>query len=143
MKGYLLDTNVISELKRTVPDACVVGWYVDRMPSELYLASMTIGELLRGANKLADETRKLQLVDWIDNTVIPQFHGRILSFDTHAAREWGELMGSNDAKGKTLPSMDAQIAAIARVNQLRVVSRNVKDFGRMLDSVINPFETKV
>jgi len=143
MRGYLLDTNVISELKRSRPDSGVIEWFQDKQTSELYLASMTIAELMRGAHKLTDAVRKQFFLDWIDNTVIVQFDRRILSFDNAAAREWGLLMGLNDARGETLPSADAQIAAIARVNQLHIVSRNVKDFRRMLDTVIDPFAQSV
>lgn len=139
MKGFLLDTNIISELIRPKPDPNVITWIASRMASDLFIASMTIGELTRGAHKISDRKRGLKLQNWIAHDVMHQFNHRILAFDTKAARDWGILMGDGDRQGLVLPAADAQIAAIARVNQLSIATRNTKDFERMLDSVVNPF----
>ena len=139
MKGFLLDTNIISELIRPKPDPNVVSWIADRMASELFIASMTIGELTRGAQKIGNTKRGLRLQNWIAQDVMHQFDHRILAFDTKAAIDWGILMGDGDRLGLALPAADAQIAAIARVNRLSIATRNTKDFERMLDSVVNPF----
>ena len=139
MKGFLLDTNIISELIRPKPDANVVSWIANRMASELFITSMTIGELTRGAQKIGNTKRGLELQHWIAHDVMQQFNHRILAFDTKAARDWGILMGDGDRHGLSLPAADTQIAAIARVNQLSIATRNTKDFERMLDSIVNPF----
>lgn len=139
MKGFLLDTNVISELIRPKPAPAVVAWIADRMASDLYIASITIGELTRGALKIGNTTRGVKLQNWIEHDVMYQFNHRILAFDTKAARDWGALMGASDKQGVILPAADAQIASIARVNQLSIATRNTRDFERMLDSVVNPF----
>ena len=143
MKGFLLDTNIISELIRPKPDQNVVSWIADRMASELFITSMTIGELTRGAQKTGNNKRGLRLQNWIAHDVMHQFDHRILAFDTRAAIDWGILMGDGDRLGLTLLAADAQIAAVARVNQLSIATRNTKDFERMLDSVVNPFSPAI
>lgn len=139
MKGFLLDTNIISELIRPRPDPAVVAWIAERVVSELFIASITIGELTRGAQKIGNTERGLKLQNWIAHEIMHQFNHRILAFDTKAARVWGSMMGDSDRRGATLPAADAQIAAIAHVNQLSIATRYTKDFERMLESVVNPF----
>ena len=143
MKGFLLDTNIISELIRPKPDQNVVSWIADRMASELFITSMTIGALTRGAQKIGNNKRGLRLQNWIAHDVMHQFDHRILAFDTKAAIDWGFLMGDGDRLGLTMPAADAQIAAVARVNRLSIATRNTKDFERMLDSVVNPFSPAI
>ena len=89
MKGFLLDTNLISELIRPKPDANVVSWIANHMASELFITSMTIGELTRGAQKIGNTKRELELQHWISYDIMQQFNHRILAFDTKAARDWG------------------------------------------------------
>ena len=140
MSGFLLDTNVVSELILPKPNVHVVGWVSAQQPDSLFLSTMTIGELMRGACKLGDTQRSKRLKRWISQKIATQFERRILEFDQRSALHWGEMMGTNDRAGSSLPSADAQIASVAVVNKLTVVTRNVKDFERMLDIVINPFE---
>lgn len=140
MTGFLLDTNVVSELIRPKPDPCVVAWVRVQATDNLFLSTMTIGELMRGASKLGDTRRGARLKQWVKQDIVLQFKQRIVAFDEPAALQWGAMMGENDAMGETLPAADAQIAAVAIVNKLTVVTRNVNDFERMLDVVINPFE---
>lgn len=140
MSGFLVDTNVISELIKQVPNKAVCQWIDQRKPAELYLASMTIGELMRSASKIGNTRRGKTLLKWVEIDLTTQFSQRILPFDGTAAAEWGRVMGESDRLGKSLPFADAQIAAIARVHQLTIVTRNVKDFERMFESVLNPFD---
>ena len=139
MTGFLLDTNIISELIRSRPDPQVIAWIKTQAAGELFLSSMTIGELMRGAKKLGDTPRGARLQQWVQQDVVSQFKQRILVFDEPAAIQWGCMMGKNDASGTPLPAADVQIAAIAIVNKLTVVTRNTRDFERMLETVINPF----
>jgi predicted nucleic acid-binding protein len=140
MSGFLLDTNVVSELILPKPNAHVVGWMSAQQANTLFLSTMTIGELMRGASRLGDTQRGIRLRRWIYQGIATQFENRILDFDQRSALRWGDMMGTGDRKGSSLPSADAQIASVAIVNRLTVVTRNVKDFERMLDSVVNPFE---
>ena len=83
---------------------------------------MTIRELTRGAQKIGNTKPGLKLQNWFANDVMHRFDHRILAFETRAARGWGILMGDGDGFGLTLPSADAQIAAIARVNRLSIAT---------------------
>ena len=136
--AFLLDTNVVSELARPRPDENAMAWLRERAASDLYLCAPTFGELIRGAEKIADTAKGRRLVHWIEE-LGDQFAGRILTFDLRAARHWGSLMGTNDRSGRTLPAADAQIAAIAAVHGLTLVTRNVRDFERMTDAILDPF----
>ena len=140
MKGYLLDTDVVSELRRHPPGKNVAAWLKRRVPEELYLANLTIGELQRGASKLGNTRRAVETSAWIDALINVQFVERILMFDMRSARRWGRMMGEHDHVGKTLPSADAQIAAVALEHDLVAVTRNEKDFRRMISDIVNPFE---
>ena len=139
MKGFLLDTNIVSELARRRPDPNVTFWLENQNPSDLFLSSITLGELIRGASKVENTQRGTVLRRWISEKLTAQFRNRILSFDIPAANVWGTMMGKNDARGNPLPPADAQIAAIAKVHNLMIVTRNTKDFYKMVDSLTNPF----
>lgn len=140
MSGFLLDTNVVSELFLPKPNAQVVAWLSAQVPESLFLSTMTISELMRGASKLGGTQRGTRLKRWISQDIATQFENRILDFDQRSVLCWGEMMGTDDRAGSSLPSADAQIASVALVNKLTVVTRNIKDLERMLDIVVNPFE---
>ncbi|MEQ8346356.1 MAG: PIN domain-containing protein [Sneathiellaceae bacterium] len=97
---FLLDTNVISETVRPSPDPHVLAWLESQTPRDLYLAAMTIGELVRGARRLADGPQRDRLQTWIERDLTAQFEGRIVPFDDAAARLWGALMGDGDRRGR-------------------------------------------
>ena len=137
--SYLLDTNVISEVVRPRPSASVLAWMEIQRPAELFLAAQTLGELTRGARKLPDEDRRARLERWIEVDLARQFDGRLLPFDTAAARIWGRLMGDGDRVGRTPPAADAQIAAVALSSRLTLVTRNTKDFERFDLALIDPW----
>ena len=138
--AFLLDTNIVSETVRPKPEPKVLAWVEQRNPTELFLASMTIGELMRGACKIKEEPRRTTYERWIENDLSDQFEGRILAFDDKAARTWGRLMGDGDRKGLTPAAADAQIAAIAIDHGLVLVTRNVKDFQNFDLKITNPWD---
>jgi predicted nucleic acid-binding protein len=137
---FLLDTNVISETVRPRPEPLVLAWLERQSPVELFLASQTIGELVRGACKVGEKARRDRFTQWIEEDLARQFEGRILAFDEAAARIWGSLMGEGDRTGQTPPAADTQIAAVAIARDLTLVTRNVKDFERFDVAVLNPWE---
>ncbi|MBF9052592.1 PIN domain-containing protein [Roseobacter sp. HKCCD9010] len=138
--AFLLDTNIVSETVRPKPERRVLAWIEERSPAELFLASMTIGELMCGARRIKDEPRRTTYERWIENDLSEQFEGRILPFDDKAARTWGRLMGDGDRKGLTPAAADAQIAAIAINHRLILVTRNVRDFQNFDLEIINPWD---
>jgi predicted nucleic acid-binding protein len=79
--SYLIDTNVLSEIRRKTPDANVVKWVNSRPPTSLYLSVLTLGELRKGIDSLADSKRRLKLLDWLESELPLFFAGRILAID--------------------------------------------------------------
>lgn len=133
---YLVDTCVVSDLRRVNPNESVLSWFLSVRNSDIHLSAITIAELQRGAHPVR-ESRPLfaeELESWLEEAMISQFP--VLPFDTAAAREWGRMGIDDDAKN----SLDAMIAAIARSRDLTVVTRNVKDFRGLDVAYLNPFE---
>ncbi len=140
MTAFLLDTNVISETVRPRPEPRVLRWIREQTPRDLFLSAMTLGELVRGSQRLPDPSRSLRCRNWIRHDLTRQFDGRILAFDEQAAVLWGEIMGAGDRSGEPRPALDAQIAAIAARYGLALATRNIKDFQEMGVSLLNPWE---
>lgn len=139
MAGFLLDTNVVSELVRPKPAQPVLDWVAAQAPDQLMLSAITIGELTRGIAKLAPGRRRRTLQRWIDVDLEKEFAGRILPFDHGTATVWGHLMGDGDRAGRPRPAIDAQIAATALRHRLAVVTRNSADFAGMGIRSIDPW----
>src|SRR5271165_2456263 len=91
MKGFLVDTNCISELIRTNPDTSVVGWFEAVDESLIFISVLTIGEISKGINLLSDSTRRLRLQTWLEVDLRSRFQGRILAIDEAVASKWGTL----------------------------------------------------
>ncbi len=142
MSGFLLDTNVISETVKPHPNETVLSWLSAQRPSQLFLPALSIGELMRGARKVADASRRSAYERWIKEELLHQFDGRVVAFDQAAAITWGEIMGDGDRTGRVRPAADAQIAALARRYQLVLVTRNTKDFKPMGVEVVDPWSAK-
>lgn len=137
--AFLLDTNVVSEPVKRRPHERVVAWIEAQDPAELFLASQTIGELIRGARRLTDPDRGERLERWIETDLRRQFENRVLPFDRPAAVTWGRLMGDGDRAGRTPSAADAQIAAVAIVHKLVLVTRNIEDFDRFDLALLDPW----
>ena len=135
--AYLLDTNVVSELRRPRPHGGVVDWIQSVDDAELYLASVTIGEIQAGIEitREQDPTKAGEIELWLDQ-VCTTFN--ILNMDGSAFRHWAQLM---HRQSNTLYE-DAMIAAIAKVHQLTVVTRNVVDFRGFDIPLLNPFANR-
>jgi predicted nucleic acid-binding protein len=133
---FLLDSNVISELRRIKPHGAVLAWLDATPHDEIAIPSIVIGELQAGAeiSRRQDPAKAAELEMWIEEIL---FNWEIVPIDALIAREWGRLM---ERKSKVLFE-DAMIAATARVRQLVVVTRNVKDFAHFGVQVLNPFLT--
>lgn len=136
---YLLDTCLISELVKKEPDASVIQWLDQQEESTLYLSVLTIGELIKGVNKLPDGARKDELQAWVDHDLALRFDERLLLIDRAVAGRWGEIQGNAERLGKKLPVMDSLIAATALVHNLAVVTRNVRDMELCGAKVLNPW----
>ena len=137
--AYLIDTNVISETFKPRPERRVVDWIGGQMANDLFLASISLGELVRGACGVKDGAKRERFERWIYRDLAAQFQGRILPFDRQAAVIWGEIMGDGDRTGSPKPMADAQIAAVAQRHGLTVATRNVRDFAGMEVGLFNPW----
>jgi predicted nucleic acid-binding protein len=134
--SYLLDTHVLSELRRKQPNKGVSAWFAQRPASSLYLSVLTLGELRKGIDGVQDDARKLALSDWLHTELSMFFLGRVLSIDEQVAYRWGQLVA---AAGRPLPAIDSLLAATALVHGLHMVTRNAKDFEGLGLDVINPW----
>lgn len=135
--SYLIDTNVLSELRRKAPDPQVVRWMSQRPANTLHLSVLTLGELRKGIGALPDGDRKNRLLDWLEVELTAFFAGRILPIDAATADQWGRLMAH---AARPLPAIDSLLAATALRHGLTLVTRNVKDFQHPSLAVINPWE---
>lgn len=135
----VLDTNVVSEMMRSAPDAKVEKWLNMQAAEELWLNSIVASELLFGAARLPEGARKQQLSKAIQETMEQDFAGRILSFDLDAATAYAEISAHCEAKGRPIDMADAQIAAICWVQNAELATRNTKHFEGLGLKLINPW----
>jgi len=134
--SYLIDTNVLSELRRREPDAKVVQWFSERPAGTLYLSVLTLGELRKGIDALAQSQRKLALLDWLETELPMFFAGRILPIDLVIADRWGRLQAQ---AGRPLPAIDSLLAATALTHGLTLITRNLRDFQHPDLQVLDPW----
>ncbi|WP_460540436.1 PIN domain-containing protein [Glycomyces halotolerans] len=134
----LLDTNILSELRKPRPNRLVERWYDATPDSDMYLSVMTIGEFEKGLARLRrrDPEQAAGLARWLDRLLRP-YESRILPITPEIARCWGRL---NDPE--PLPVIDACIAATAIVHDMVLVTHNVKDVSRTDARILDPFEPR-
>ena len=140
MSGFLLDTNIPSELIRPSPDPRVEDWVYGQDAASLYLSAVTIGEVRKGLSILPDSKRRIRLEDWFENNPVPLFAGRILAVTQNVAERWGVLDGRRQLSGRPLNTADGLIAATALEHGLTLVTRNVKDYDDLGVTILNPWE---
>jgi len=134
---YLLDTNVVSELRKPRPHGAVVAWLGDQEEEQLFLSAVTMGEIQAGIERTRrqDPFKANEIELWLDQ-LAASF--QIVPMDTRCFREWGRIM---DRKPDELLE-DAMIAATARVHSLVVATRNESDFRGLDVRVLNPFKAR-
>ncbi len=133
MNGFLLDTNVPSELTSPRSDPKVERWLEDADDEQLFFSVVSLGEILKGVTILPESRRRQELQQWLDDTLRPWFSGRILPVTERIA-------GRRQLKGKTITVTDGFIAATALHHDLTIVTRNVKDFEDLGVPVLNPWD---
>jgi len=134
--SYLLDTNVLSELVRPKPNDAVLAWFANVPDESLYISVLTLGKIRKGVENVPDAKRKERLRIWLEHTLPEWFGSRVLSVDVNVAEKWGRLQA--DAQ-RPVPAIDSLLAATALNHELRMVTRNAKDFGYAGLEVINPW----
>lgn len=134
--SYLIDTNVLSELRRKQPDMQVVTWIEARPRQALYLSVLTLGEIRKGIERVDNVPKKQALIDWLEVELPNYFVGRLLDLDSPVADRWGRLMAS---AGRPLPAIDGLLAATALQHDLTLVTRNTRDFEGLGVRLLNPW----
>jgi len=140
VKGYLVDTNIPSELTREKPDARVSAFLGNTDKGSVFLSVMTIGEICKGIAALPVGQKRTALQGWLDIDVRSWFAGRILPVTEAIAERWGHLAATAKQQGLTLAVVDGVIAATALHHDLTLVTRNVKDFVGLRVEVFNPWD---
>jgi toxin FitB len=141
VKGYLVDTNIPSELTREKPDSRVVAFLRNAGKDSVFLSVMTIGEICKGIAGLPAGQRRVALQDWLDIDVRSWFAGRILPVTESIAERWGHLAAIARQQGASLAVVDGVIAATALHHDLTLVTRNVRDFAGLGLDLSNPWES--
>jgi toxin FitB len=133
---YLLDTNVVSELRKPKPHGAVLAWFEALDDTQLHLSAVTIGEIQAGIEltREQDEAKALEIEAWLEMVAISY---NVLPMDAASFRAWAQLM---HRKSDTVYE-DAMIAATAKIHGLTVVTRNVTDFKTFGVPLLNPFKT--
>ena len=137
----LLDTNVISEPLRAMPEPRVVQW-LDAQPLEtVYLSVITVAELRLGVVRLPNGRRRSALRGQLETQVLPLFAGRMLAFDLPATQAYADLMTTAQATGFSIGMADGLIAAIASIHGMTVATRDTAPFTAAGIAVINPWQS--
>ena len=139
MSGLLIDTCVLSELKKESPNKGVLAFFKKQTEKNLYLSVITIGELAKGIGLLPKSKKRTRLEDWLSG-LENEFSSCILPITTDIARLWGELLASSQLQGKSRPAIDTMIAATALAHNLKLVTRNEADFEHTGVRIINPWK---
>ena len=137
--SYLLDTCLLSELLKTRPNAGVAEWIGGPDESICFVSALTLGELRKDIEKLADGQRKDEIRNWLERDVIARFAGRILSADLEVCLRWGQVSSESERMGHPRPAIDALLASTALVHRMVLVTRNERDFAHMPVRILNPW----
>lgn len=140
MSGFLLDTNIISELVKPKPEANVTEWIENTNESLLYLSVLTLGEIRRGIATLPQSRRRATLEAWLDKDLRSRFEDRILAIDQEVADRWGLLTAAARNNGIVLPVIDGLLAATALEHNLTLVTRDTGQIPSMGVVVFNPWQ---
>lgn len=137
--NFLLDTNAVSEWLKPRPDPGLVRWLDAIDEDRTHLSVVTIGELRRGVDRMADGHRKERLARWLTDELPVRFEGRLLPIDEAIAQAWGRVRARTDLMGRSVDPVDALFAATAESHGLTIVTRNVRDFEPTGVPIVNPW----
>ena len=125
--AFLLDTNVLSEVMKREPDPTVIRWLNALSTTQCFLSVLTVGEITKGVELMADGRRKETLRNWLDRDLAGRFRGRILDVDQATAEAWGRLDADARRIGRPLPVIDGLLLATAQRHRLTFVTGDVAD----------------
>jgi len=136
---YLLDTCVVSETISRNPDPAVSAWLDGMDENDLFISSLTVGEIRKGIEKMPECKRKKVLSRWLDQ-LKSTYAGRIVCISTEVADDWGRRIARSEMKGLKRPSVDSLIAVSALSEGLTLATRNVKDMSNLGVTIFNPWD---
>ena len=139
MTEWLLDTNVLSELRRSKPEARVLTFIASQPLDRLYTSTVTLAEIRFGIELVGDAGRRAELSEWLTHKVRPMFEGRILAVSEDVMFKWRLLVEEGRKAGHTFSQPDLIIAATALHHGVTVVSRDTSDYARARVPVFNPW----
>jgi toxin FitB len=140
VSGYLLDTNVISELTKLQPESKVVSWFQATSEELLYLSVLAIGEIRKGINLLPRSNKRVLLESWLANDLVLRFAGRIIEVNLDIAERWGLISAQAKIAGTPLAVIDGLMAATALHHNLTLVTRNTKNVQVAGINTLNPWQ---
>jgi toxin FitB len=139
VNGWLLDTNVISELRRPRPNARVRAFVAAQPLEDLYVSAVTFAEIRYGIERASDPIRRAELNDWLVHKVRPMFEQRVLDVSEDVMFKWRLLVEDGRKVGHTFSQPDLIIAATALLHGLTVVTRDTEDYARARAPLLNPW----
>lgn len=139
MTGYLLDTNVISELRKPRPEPRVLAFVAAQSLESLHISTVTLAEIRYGIERLPDAGRRAELTAWLTHEVRPLFEQRVLPVSEDVMLVWRLLVDAGRKAGHTFSQPDLIIAATAAHHGLTVVTRDVSEFEHAKVPVLNPW----
>ena len=141
MIGFLLDTNVLSDLARAGADESVARW-ADRQPAaSLFISEVSVGEIEKGINKLPRSRCRQQIEGWLQQLLAVDFAGRVIAVDRAIWVTWGRLSGEALRRGRSLPALDALVAATAIEHDLVLATRDTSVLRTTGVRLIDPWRT--
>ena len=139
MTGWLLDTNILSELRRPKPEPGVLAFVASQPLEKLHISVVTLAEIRFGIEVLPDVKRRSDFIDWLTHKVRPMFEHRVLPISEDVMLKWRLLVEEGRKIGHTFSQPDLIIAAIGQHHGLTIVSRDTSDYARARVSVFNPW----
>lgn len=136
--GFLLDTNVLSELIKSAPNSSVIAWIHSVAERSLFLSVLTLGEIRKGI-ELAPRSRRAKLERWLASDLKSRFQRRLLPVDAAVAERWGMLAAKAKQRGEVLPPIDGLLAATAIQHGLVLVTRNLRHVQELGAQTMSPW----
>ena len=135
--NYLLDTNIISETFRNRPNENLLNWLEGIESNNIYTSVLVLGEIRKGVESLENEAKKQKIILWLEKDLLSWFEQRILPIDAAIADKWGYITAK---KNNNINAVDSLLAATCLAYNMKLVTRNVKDFQYSELEIINPFD---
>jgi toxin FitB len=140
MNGYLVDTNIPSELTRKKPEPAVEAFLTKAGKEHVYMSVLSLGEIVKGIAELPVSRKRQDLEAWLEAEIRPWFGQRILPVSAAIAERWGFLSASGKLRGAPVAVVDGLLAATALENDLTLVTRNSRDFASLGVAIVNPWD---